>query len=146
VAVAVGVGEGVCVAVAVAVGVPVGVCVAVAVAVGVAVGVGVGVPPAAQKISVEFSGLPGIVLSYPPANQILVVPSVSVGKLRRAVVNAGPIPQPCPGIKTSTSFEGLGAVLPPPMTHIWPLKLSARVSPVALGIACIVPIVSAIGL
>jgi len=43
-------------------------------------------------------------------------------------------------------LDGLGAVLPPPMTNIKPLKLSARVSPVALGIGAIVPIVSAIGL
>ena len=73
------------VAVAVALGVPV--TVAVTVAVAVAVGVGVGVPPPWQKISIEATGTP--VLSYPPDSQILVVPSVSVGKLRRAVVNAG---------------------------------------------------------
>jgi len=60
---------------------------AVAVAVAVAVGVGVGVPTPWQKISIEATGTP--VASWPPANQIRVVPSVSVGKLRRAVVNAG---------------------------------------------------------
>ena len=76
------------VAVAVAVGDAVALPVAVAVAVAVGVGVGVGVPPPAlQKISIEATGTP--VLSYPPDSQILVVPSVSVGKLRRAVVNAG---------------------------------------------------------
>ena len=86
---AVGVGVGVRVAVAVAVGVnaALAVAVAVAVAVPVAVAVGVGEAPARQKICSEATGTP--VLSYPPANQILVVPSVSVGKLRRAVVNAG---------------------------------------------------------
>ena len=36
----------------------------------------------------------------------------------------------------STSLDGLGATLPPPMTYICPLKLSALVSPVALGIGC----------
>ena len=46
----------------------------------------------------------------------------------------------------STSFDGLGATLPPPKTHIWPLKLSARVSPAALGMAAIVPIVLVAGL
>ena len=43
-------------------------------------------------------------------------------------------------------MDGLGAVLPPPMTNILPLKLSARVSPVARGIAAIVPMVLAMGL
>ncbi len=46
----------------------------------------------------------------------------------------------------STSFDGFGAVLPPPMTYIRPLKLSARVSPVARGMLAIGPIVSATGL
>ena len=46
----------------------------------------------------------------------------------------------------STSLEGLGAVLPPPMTHILLLTLSARVSPVGRGMLAIVPIVSAAGL
>ena len=73
-----------CVAVAVAVGVAVGVCVAVA------VGVGVGEPAPAQNLSIEAVGALG---AYPPTSQILVVPSVSVGKLRRAVVNAGPSDQ-----------------------------------------------------
>jgi hypothetical protein len=45
----------------------------------------------------------------------------------------------------STSFDGLGAVLPPPKTHIKPLKLTARVSPVALGILVIVMMESATG-
>ena len=45
----------------------------------------------------------------------------------------------------STSLEGLGATLPPPMTYILPLKVSALVSPVALGIAAIVPMVLATG-
>ena len=43
-------------------------------------------------------------------------------------------------------MDGLGAVLPPPMTNILPLKVSARVSPVARGIAVIVPMVLAMGL
>lgn len=85
-----GVDVGVCVAVGVAVGVWVAVGVAVGVtmdvAVGVAVGVGVGEPVAAQKICMSAAGAAG---SYPPASQILVVPSVSVGKLRRAFVNIG---------------------------------------------------------
>ena len=46
----------------------------------------------------------------------------------------------------STSLDGLGAVLPPPITNIWPLKLSARVSPVALGMLAMVEILSATGL
>jgi len=45
----------------------------------------------------------------------------------------------------STSFDGLGATLPPPITYIWPLKVSARVSPVALGIGAMVPVVLATG-
>jgi hypothetical protein len=48
--------------------------------------VGVGEPVAAQKICMSAAGAAG---SYPPASQILVVPSVSVGKLRRAFVNIG---------------------------------------------------------
>ena len=81
----------VAVAVAVAVVVAVAVGVAVAVPVAVAVGVGVGVPPPWQKISIEPTGTP--VLSYPPASQILVVPSVSVGKFRRALLNGSPVVQ-----------------------------------------------------
>jgi len=46
----------------------------------------------------------------------------------------------------STSFEGLGATRPPPMTYIWLLTLTARVSPVALGIAVIEPVVLVAGL
>jgi len=46
----------------------------------------------------------------------------------------------------STSLDGLGGVLPPPMTYMLLQKLSARVSPVARGIGAIVPIVSATGL
>ena len=42
-------------------------------------------------------------------------------------------------------LEGLGATLPPPMTYIFPLKVSPRVSPVALGIAAIDPMVLATG-
>jgi hypothetical protein len=45
----------------------------------------------------------------------------------------------------STSLDGLGATLPPPITYIWPLKLSALVSPVALGMAVMVEITSATG-
>ena len=62
------------------------------------------------------------------------MPSVSVGKLRRAVMNGVPIDQvPCHGIVDIHLVRGVRRGLPPPMTHIWPLKLSARVSPVALG-------------
>ena len=46
----------------------------------------------------------------------------------------------------STSLEGLGATRPPPITYILPLKLSPLVSPVARGIAAIVPMVLANGL
>src|SRR6266853_1323756 len=78
------------------------------------------------------------------------VPSVSVGKLRLAVMNAGTgeftVQVLVPGSYASTSLLGLGATLPPPITNILPLKVSPRVSPVALGIAAIVPIVLAIGL
>ena len=45
----------------------------------------------------------------------------------------------------STSLDGLGAVLPPPITHIWPLTFSARVSPVALGMLAMVMMESATG-
>ena len=107
-AVAVGVGVpvgvivGVVVAVAVGVGVGDGGNVAVGVGVGVNVGVGVGVNggslgvgTAWQKISIELSGVPS--LPYPPASQMWPVPkeipppSVSVGKLRRAVTNGTPV-------------------------------------------------------
>jgi hypothetical protein len=41
-----------------------------------------------MKISIEASGvIPS--LAYPPASQIPLMPSLSVGKLRRAVINAG---------------------------------------------------------
>ena len=46
----------------------------------------------------------------------------------------------------STSFDGLGAVLPPPMTHILPLTLSPRVSPVGRGMLTMVLIESQPGL
>jgi hypothetical protein len=59
---------------------------------GVAVGVGVGLPCAHMKISIEDSGvIPS--LAYPPESQILVVPLVSVGKLRRGVVNGRAVDQ-----------------------------------------------------
>ena len=45
----------------------------------------------------------------------------------------------------STSVDGLGAVLPPPMTYILLQNLSPLVSPVARGIAAIVPMVFAAG-
>jgi hypothetical protein len=74
------------------------------------------------------------------------VPSVSAGKLRRALTNGIPIDQLLvPGLKMSTSLEGLGATLPPPITYISPLKVSALVSPVALGIGGIDPMVLATG-
>ena len=79
-----------------------------------------------------------------------LMPSVSVGKLRRAVTNAGTgeftAQVLVPGSYASTSLDGLGATLPPPMTNIRPLKVSARVSPVALGIAAIAPMVLVAGL
>jgi hypothetical protein len=75
---------------------------------------------------------------------MLVVPSVSVGKLRRALTKAG-TGEPVVQQQMSTSLEGLGATLPPPITNIWPLKLSARVSPVALGIGAIEPMVLPVG-
>lgn len=45
-----------------------------------------------------------------------------------------------------TWFDGLGATRPPPITSINPLKGNARVSPVARGMAAIVPMVLAPGL
>ena len=46
-----------------------------------------------MKISIEDSGvMPS--LAYPPESQILFVPLVSVGKLRRGVMKGTPIPQP----------------------------------------------------
>jgi uncharacterized protein YjlB len=84
VAVAVGVAEGI----TVGVGVDVAVAVAVGDTVGVAVGVGVG--DGHPKISIEFVGVVG---AYPPASQMRLVPSVSTGKLRRAVVNGKPVDQ-----------------------------------------------------
>jgi hypothetical protein len=46
----------------------------------------------------------------------------------------------------STSLDGLGATRPPPITSIRPLKASPRVSPVALGIVAIAPVVLVAGL
>ena len=40
----------------------------------------------------------------------------------------------------------MGATLPPPMTYIFPLKVSPRVSPVALGMAAMDPMVFVPGL
>jgi hypothetical protein len=45
----------------------------------------------------------------------------------------------------STSLEGLGATLPPPITYILSLKFSALVSPVALGIGAIAPMALFVG-
>src|SRR4029453_11975835 len=62
----------------------------VGVGVAVGVGVGVGVPhglTSQEKISIESVGVVG---AYPPASQMALVPSVSVGKLRRAVRNGSP--------------------------------------------------------
>ena len=78
---------------------------------------------------------------------MLLVPSVSVGKLRRAVLNGIPSDHVLlTGSYTSTSVEGLGATLPPPITYILLQKLRARVSPVARGMAAIVPRVLVAGL
>ena len=78
------------------------------------------------------------------------MPSVSVGKLRRAVTNAGTgaftVQEFVPGLYASTSMDGLGATRPPPITNIRPLKVSPRVSPVARGMAAIEPMVFAVGL
>ena len=46
----------------------------------------------------------------------------------------------------STSFDGLGATRPPPITSISPLKAKARVSPVARGMAAMLPVVLLAGL
>ena len=73
-------------------------------------------------------------------------PSVSAGKLRRAVVNAGAVTQVLlPGLKTSTSVEGLGATLPPPKTFTWLVRPTARVSPAGLGIGALLPMVLVAG-
>src|SRR5215831_9323698 len=78
---------------------------------------------------------------------MLLVLSVSVGKLRRAFTNGRPVVQLLlTGSKMSTSLEGLGATLPPPITYILLQKVSPRVSPVALGIGAIEPIVLVAGL
>jgi hypothetical protein len=78
---------------------------------------------------------------------MFVVPSVSVGKFRRALLKLGAVDQEfVPGSYTSTSLEGLGATRPPPITYICPLKLSPLVSPVGRGIAAIVPMLLATGL
>jgi len=75
------------------------------------------------------------------------VPSVSVGKLRRALTNGVPTDQLfATGSKMSTSFDGLGVSLPPPITYILLQKLSPRVSPVALGMGGIEPVVLVAGL
>ena len=78
---------------------------------------------------------------------MLLVPSVSAGKLRRAVVNGMPSDHVLlTGSYTSTSVEGLGATLPPPITYILLQKLSPLVSPVARGIGAIEPVVLLVGL
>ena len=46
----------------------------------------------------------------------------------------------------STSLDGLGATLPPPITYMLLQKVSPRVSPVALGMVAIEPMVLATGL
>src|SRR5438270_5172927 len=89
-AVGVAVAVAVAVAVTVAVAVAVAVAVDVGVAVAVAVGVGVGVAQTPAKISIVFVGVVG---AYPPASQTRLLPSVSVGKLRRARVNDKPVDQ-----------------------------------------------------
>ena len=62
-------------------------------------------------------------------------PSVAAGKFLLAVTNDGPILQlSVPGLYTSTSFEGLGALLPPPSTHTSLPIVNALVSAVSLGI------------
>src|SRR6476659_3529678 len=81
----------------------------VAVAVGsTGVSVGTGVPQllAGVKISIEAIGVPAE--PYPPASHTLpVAGSLSAGKLRRAVVNAGPrLHVFVPGSRTSTSLDG----------------------------------------
>jgi hypothetical protein len=46
----------------------------------------------------------------------------------------------------STSLDGFGAVLPPPITHISSFTVNARVSAVALGMFVIAEMESATGL
>jgi len=87
-----GVGGGLGVDVAVAVAVAVGVADGATVAVAVAVAVGVGLACGQLNISIVANGVTPST-SYPPANQMLVVPSVSVGKLRRALLNGIPSDQ-----------------------------------------------------
>jgi hypothetical protein len=85
--VAVGVGEPAAVAVAVAVGVPLGADVAVA----VAVGVGEGDPQGLTgQLNTSVEARDPRFSSMPPASQMLLVPSVSLAALRRAVTNGGP--------------------------------------------------------
>jgi hypothetical protein len=64
----------------------------VAVAVAVAVGVGVGLASGQSNISIVASGVTPST-SYPPANQMWSVPLVSVGKLRRGLLNGIPTDQ-----------------------------------------------------
>src|SRR5580765_4779267 len=85
-----------------------------------------------------------------PVPKLTPAPSVSVGKFRRGVTNGGPVSHGEQAM--STSFEGFAGVLPPPMTHIAgeqrptpPANLSARVSPVALGMLGTLVIKSATG-
>ena len=78
---------------------------------------------------------------------MLLVPSVSVGKLRRAFVNERCTR--CPGVSARIVdvdlVRWIGRGSPPPITYIRPLKLSARVSPVARGMLAMVPMESATG-
>src|SRR4030095_5518346 len=96
----------------------VGVALPPGVAVAVAVGVGVGLGPhgltGQLKICVEARE-PRI-SSMPHASHMLLVPSVSLAALRRAVMNGGPSDQVLlTGSEISPSLKNVGTP-PPPMT------------------------------
>src|SRR4030095_10944172 len=131
-------------------GVDLGAAVAVGVGVAlgdpVAVGVGEGDPQGLTgqlKISIEAIMLRPA--SYPPAFQMLLVPSVSAAKLRPAIANGGPTDHvPLTGSKICTSL--VGALKLPPRTYIWLQKFTALVLLVASGMSGSVLMESATGL
>ena len=83
-------GVGVVLPPGVAVGVVVGVADAVAVAVGVGVGVGLGPQGLVGQLKISVEARDPRFSSMPPASQMLLVPSVSLAELRRAVTNGVP--------------------------------------------------------
>jgi hypothetical protein len=70
----------------------VGVALGAGVAVAVAVGVGVGLGPQGLvgQLKISIEAIIARPASYPPAFQILLVPSVSAAKLRPAIANGMP--------------------------------------------------------